>query len=83
MIDYAADLEAMDLAELAGPLARESGKRGIDEIEDLEQCFAQRFGEQELTSLRPLRTFLVGLGAHESVGSRAARGLHTTHRERC
>ncbi len=65
VIDYAADLEAMDLAELAGLLARESGKRGIDEIEDLEEWYGQQFGEQELTSLRPLRMFLVGLGAEE------------------
>ena len=55
VIDYAADLQAMDLAELAGLLARESGERGIDEIEDFEEWYGQRFGEQELTSLRPLR----------------------------
>ena len=65
VIDYAADLEAMDLAELAGLLAKESGERGIDEIEDLEEWYGQQFGEQELTSLRPLRMFLVGLGADE------------------
>ena len=65
VIDYAADLEAMDLAELASLLARESGERGIDEIEDLEEWYGQRFGEQELRSLRPLRMFLVGLGADE------------------
>ena len=63
VIDYAADLEAMELAELADLLARESGERGIDEIEDLEEWYGQRFGEQELTALRPLRMFLVGLGA--------------------
>ncbi len=65
VIDYAADLEAMDLSELAGLLVRESGERGIDEIEDLEDWYGQRFGGQELTSLRPLRMFLVGLGADE------------------
>ena len=65
VIDYAADLEAMDLVELAGLLAKESGERGIDEIEDFEEWYGQRFGEQELTSLRPLRMFLVGLGADE------------------
>ena len=65
VIDYAADLEAMDLPELAGLLARESGERGIDEIEDFEEWYGQRFGAQELTSLRPLRMFLVGLGADE------------------
>ena len=65
VIDYAADLESMDLAELADLLAKESGERGIDEIEDFEEWYGQRFGEQELTSLRPLRMFLVGLGADE------------------
>ena len=65
VIDYAADLESMDLAELAGLLAKESGERGIDEIEDFEEWYGQRFGERELTSLRPLRMFLVGLGADE------------------
>ncbi len=65
VIDYAADLESMDLAELAGLLAKESGERGIDEIEDFEEWYGQRFGEPELTSLRPLRMFLVGLGADE------------------
>ena len=65
VIDYAADLEAMDLNELAGLLTKESGERGIDEIEDFEEWYGQRFGEQELTSLRPLRMFLVGLGADE------------------
>ena len=64
VIDYGADLEAMDLSELAGLLTTESGKRGIDEIEDFEEWYGQRFGE-ELTSLRPLRLFLVGLGADE------------------
>ena len=65
VIDYAADLEAMELAELAELVAKESGERGIDEIEDLEEWYGQRFGEQELTALRPLRMFLVGLGADE------------------
>ena len=65
VIDYAADLEAMDLVELADLLAKESGERGIDEIEDFEAWYGQRFGEQELTSLRPLRMFLVGLGTDE------------------
>ena len=65
MIDYAADLEAMDLSKLASLLTRESGERGIDGIEDLEEWYGQRFGEQELTSLRPLRMFLVGLGTDQ------------------
>ena len=65
VIDYAADLAAMDLSELAGLLVRESGERGIDEIEDLEDWYGQRFGGQELASLRPLRMFLVGLGTDE------------------
>ena len=73
VIDYAADLEAMDLTELAGLLTKESGDRGIDELEDFEEWYGQRFGEQELTSLRPLRMFLVRPGRRRE--SRANGGL--------
>ena len=65
VIDYAADLEARDLADLADLLSRESGRHGIERIEDFEEWYGQQFGEQESTTLRPLRIFLVGLGADE------------------
>ena len=65
VIDYAADLEARDSADLADLLSRESGRRGIERIEDFEQWYGQQFGEPESPSLMPLRIFLVGLGADE------------------
>ena len=65
VIDYAADLEARDSADLADLLSRESGRRGIERIEDFEQWYGQQFGEPESPSLTPLRIFLVGLGADE------------------
>ena len=65
VIDYAADLEALDLADLTRLIAEESGKHGIEKIEDFEEWYGQQVGEQELTSLRPLRMFLVGLGADD------------------
>ena len=64
-IDYAADLEARDPADLADLLSRESGRHGIERIEDFEEWYGQQFGEQESTTLRPLRIFLVGLGADD------------------
>ena len=64
-IDYAADLEARDPADLADLLSRESGRRGIERIEDFEAWYGQQFGEPESPSLTPLRIFLVGLGADD------------------
>ena len=65
VIDYAADLEARDPADLADLLSRESGRHGIERIEDFEEWYGQQFGEQESSSWRPLRNILVGLGADE------------------
>ena len=65
VIDYAADLETRDPADLADLLTRESGRHGIERIEDFEEWYGQQFGEQESTTLRPLRIFLVGLGADD------------------
>ena len=65
VIDYAADLEARDPGDLADLLSRESGRHGIERIEDFEEWYGQQFGEQESTTLRPLRIFLVGLGADD------------------
>ena len=47
VIDYAADLETMDLADLARLIAGESGEHGIERIEDFEEWYGQKFGEQE------------------------------------
>ena len=65
VVDYAADLESGNLADLVRLISGESGKHGIDRIEDFEEWYGQQFDDQELTSLRPLRMFLVGLGADD------------------
>ena len=63
IIDYASYLDAMDLAELADYISERSGQHGIEKIEDFEEWYSQDFGE--LDSLKPLRLFLVGLGADD------------------
>ena len=64
VIDYASALDDMDLTELADHISKKSGAHGIDEIEDFQDWYSQGFGELEL--LRPLRMFLVGLGADDT-----------------
>ena len=64
VIDYASDLDDMDLGALANHIAEGSGEHGIDEIEDFQEWYDnQGFGDLE--SLKPLRMFLVGLGAED------------------
>ena len=63
VIDYASFLDNMELSDLADHISEESGEHGIDKIEDFQDFYSQRFGELE--SLKPLRMFLVGLGADD------------------
>ena len=64
IIDYASDLDTKDLAGLAEYISERSGRHGIEEIEDFQEWYnSQDFGELE--SLKPLRMFLVGLGADD------------------
>ena len=62
VIDYASDLDRMDLDTLAKHISERSGAHGIDKIEDFQDWYTndQRF--EDLESLKPLRMFLVGLG---------------------
>ena len=64
IIDYASDLDSMDPATLATHISDSSGEHGIDEIEDFQEWYESR-GFGELESLKPLRMFLVGLGADD------------------
>ena len=64
VIDYASFLDAMELAEFAEYISEKSGAHGIDEIEDFQDWYNSR-GFGELESLKPLRLFLVGLGADD------------------
>ena len=64
VIDYASSLEAMDPAELAWHISDGSGEHGIEKIKNFQEWYSQDYGGLE--GLRPLRMFLVGLGADET-----------------
>ena len=65
IIDYASDLDAKNDVALAEHIAANSGEGGIDRIEDFEEWYGENTEGQSLESLRPLRLFLIGLGADE------------------
>ena len=65
VIDYASDLDRMELGALAEHISERSGEHGIAKIEDFEEWYSQEFGDQGLEAMRPLRLFLVGLGADD------------------
>ena len=64
IIDYASYLDDMDLNILADHIAERSGVDGIEEIKNFQEWYESR-GFGELESLKPLRMFLVGLGADD------------------
>ena len=64
VIDYASDLDSMSLDALANHIVEGSGAHGIDEIEDFHEWYVNR-GFDDLDSLKPLRMFLIGLGADD------------------
>ena len=66
IIDYASSLESLSDDDLAAQIAEQSGKNGIDPIDDFEEWYSQRFAEQQLDSLKPVRMMLVGLGADKN-----------------
>ena len=57
IIDYASDLDAMDLDALASHISKHSGTYGISKIDVFQEWYGR-----DLESLKPLRLFLVGLG---------------------
>ena len=64
VIDYASDLDAMALADLANHISERSGTGGIEAIENFEEWYdSQTFEVEGLDALLPPRLFLVGLGA--------------------
>ena len=63
IIDYASSLEEMDLGTLVKYISDKSGALGID---DFEKWYTENFRVEDLESLRPLRMFLVGLGADDT-----------------
>ena len=65
IIDYASDLDAKTDIALAEHIAANSGVSGIERIEDFEEWYGENTEDQSLDSLRPLRLFLIGLGADD------------------
>ena len=63
VIDYASNLDGMDLADLGSLISENSGLNGISKIEDFEAWHSENYGELE--SLKPPRLFLVGLGVDD------------------
>ena len=63
VVDYASDLDTMELTALAEYISDRSGEHGIENIEDFQKWYSRDFGELE--SLKPLRLFLVGLGTDD------------------
>ncbi len=64
IIDYASYLAELDVPALSALISQGSGKNGIDKIDDFEQWYSQRFGE-DLEAVKP-RMVLVGLGVDEN-----------------
>ena len=62
VIDYCSWLESLTETELAERIARQSGKNGVDKIDDFESWYGVRRRKQ-MIDLRPTRMVLVGLGA--------------------
>ena len=66
IIDYASDLDRMELGALAEHISERSGEHGITKIDDFEEWHNQQFPGQGLATLKPPRMFLVGLGADDT-----------------
>ena len=65
IVDYASDLDDMELDKLADHISENSGQHGVKKIEDFKEWYDQEFEEKGLEALKPLRLFLVGLGADD------------------
>ena len=66
IIDYASDLDRMELGALAEHISERSGEYDITKIDDFEEWYNQQFPGQGLATLKPPRMFLVGLGADDT-----------------
>ena len=72
VLDYASDLDALSMSDLAEHIAKRSGNDGIQGIDDFEQWYAENFGGDDLSRLLPPRMVLVGLGV-DPVAERMAK----------
>ena len=65
VIDYASYLDGMPVEDLADYVSERSGAHGIAKIEDFGEWYGNNVDAESLDSLRPMRIFLVGLGADD------------------
>ena len=66
VIDYASDLDRMNLDALSNHISQKSGSHSIEKIEDFQDWYINDLGFEDLESLKPLRLFLVGLGVDKT-----------------
>ena len=65
VIDYCSYLESLDMDTLKELIAANSGKDGVDKIEDFEEWYGDRTSLKPIDTLMPIRMALVGLGADD------------------
>lgn len=66
VIDYASYLDSLSGDDLGQLIAKQSGQRGIEKIEDFAQWYSKNSEEDDLEYLKPIRLVLVGLGVDAS-----------------
>lgn len=66
VIDYASQLNAMDLDSLSQHIAERSGNLGIQKIDDFKEWYNNNYPSDDLDSLMPPSIVLVGLGVDET-----------------
>ena len=64
VIDYTSYLDSLSEGALSEHISSQSGAHGIEKIDDFQEWYLNQF--EELSSLRPIRMFLVGLGADDT-----------------
>ena len=64
VIDYASYLDSMSGNALFEHISTQSSVHGIERIDDFEEWYLNQF--EDVTSLKPVRMFLIGLGADDA-----------------
>ncbi len=65
VIDYSSDLDAMDSHRLCRHIADQSGRLGVQRIDDFEEWYSQQNYPEDST-LTPVRMVLIGLGVDKA-----------------
>ena len=64
VIDYSSDLDGMDPRSLCRHIAEQSGRLGVQKIDDFEEWYSRNYPED--SSLTPVRMVLIGLGVDKT-----------------